>query len=272
MFIPRNAVTSRIRWLIAVAFVLAFLPIISLKHPMPFRYVLPALPYAAILVTLGIRGITERFDPLMMKIISAGFILTALAPTVISSVWTDILLNRKDSRTLAGEWISRNVGREISIVLAGWPECEPQLPETERSILRRIEFVRRFYGESAVPVVAQPYYLQLRGNVGNKRPGYELYRTAAPTDIPGEKICLVVPTYPGSVSALRTAELPVLLGRFPGRITGRTEIKSLHRESSGHDLDPIDAFFLPPDKLANIVRPGPGFHIYLIARNQQKVE
>lgn len=272
LFVSRDVVTSRIRWLITVAFILAFLPVISVKHPMPFRYVLPALPYAAILATLGIRGIAERFDPLMMKIVYAGFILTTLAPTLLSSVWTDLLLSRKDSRTLAGEWISRNVGREIPVVLAGWPECEPQLHETERSILRRIEFVRRFYGESAVPVVAEPYYMQLRGNVHDRRPGHELYRIAAPTDIPGERICLVVPTYPASPSALRSAEIPALLGRFPGEITGGTEIETLRRESAGHDLDPIDAFFLPPDKLANIVRPGPGIHIYLIARDRQKVE
>jgi 4-amino-4-deoxy-L-arabinose transferase-like glycosyltransferase len=272
LFVSRNALTSRIRWLITAAFILALLPVISFKHPMPFRYVLPALPCAAILVTLGIRGFAERFDPLMMKIVYAGFILTALAPTLISSAWTDILLSRKDSRTLAGEWISGNVGRKIPVVLAGWPECEPQLPETERSILRRIDFVRRFYGESAVPVVARPYHLQLDSGIGEKRPGYELYRTAVPTEIPGNRICLVVPTYPNSICALRSADIPSIIARYPGRITAETEIKSLRHESAGHVLDPIDAFFLPMDKLGNIVRPGPGFRIYLISRNSRKAE
>jgi 4-amino-4-deoxy-L-arabinose transferase-like glycosyltransferase len=271
-FIAQNSITRRIKWLITVAFILAFLPIISTKHPMPFRYVLPALPYAAILAMLGIRAIADRFDAGLTKIVYAGFILIALAPTLMSCVWTDVLLSRTDSRTLAGEWILKNVGSDIPVVVAGWPECEPQVPETDTSILRRIDFVRRFYGKSAVPVVAQPYYMQLRSDAGKKRPGYELYRTAVPTDIPGEKICLVVPTYPASVSALRTAKIPSLLSRFPGRITGGTEIKTLCRESAGHDLDPIDAFYLPPDKLSNIVRPGPGIHIYLIARNLQKAE
>jgi 4-amino-4-deoxy-L-arabinose transferase-like glycosyltransferase len=261
--------TRGARLLLGAAFILSFLPAISFKHQIPYRYVLPALPFASILMALGIEGIADRFNRYLGRIVFAGFVLVALVPALISTVWMDILLRRTDTRTLAGQWIAASVPLEIPIVLAGWPECEPQLPETTASILRRIDFVRRFYGESAVPVVAAPYHLQLHSGVGGKRTGYEVYRTAAPAEIPGNLICLVVPTYPDSFCAVRSADIPTVVARFPGRVTAVTEIKSLRQESAGHVLDPIDAFFLPMDMLANIVRPGPCFHIYMISLNSR---
>lgn len=284
-FISNNSLSRKITWLVVAAFILAFLPVISTKHSMPYRYVLPALPYSAILVMLGIRVITRERDVApsrlvvagwnnieQRQIVYAGFILVTLIPTLISCIWTDVLLSRPDSRTLAGEWISENITRDIPIVIAGWPECEPQVSETDLSILRRIDFVRRFYGESAVPIITQPYFMQLCSSSYKKRSGYELYRIAVPADIPGDKICLVIPTYPYTGSALRTADISHLLGRFKGRITEKTKIETLHNESIRHDFDPIDAFYLPVDSLSNVVRPGPSMNIYLIDRNMQKAK
>ncbi len=260
--------TRRVKWLIAAAFILAFLPAISTKHPVPYRYVLPALPYSAVLVMLGIHAITDRFRAVLRVIVYAGLVLTALGPTLVSCVWTDVLLSRPDSRTLAGEWIAKNVSRDIPVVVAGWPECQPQIPETDASILRRVDFVRLFYGESAVPSIAQPYFMQLRSRAGRSRQGYQLYRLSVSTDAPGDKVCLVVPTYPYTDAAMRIAGIPFLLARFPGRITKRVEIDTLRSESVGHDFDPIDAFYIPANNLSNVIRPGPSMYIYLIDRDR----
>jgi hypothetical protein len=268
----QNATEHRIKWLILIAFILAFLPIISAKHPMPFRYALPSLPYAAILTALGIQSIAGRFDNGLQKIVYGSFVLATVTPPLVSSVWMDVLLNRSDSRTLAGEWISKNVDRSTPVALAGWPECEPQVPETDSSILRRIDFVRRFYGEAAVPVVAQPYRMQLCNKSGATRQGYELYRTAVPVDVPGNQICLVIPTYPYTSSALRTEAAASVIDKFPGRITRKVHIETLYNTTARHDLDPIDAFYLPMDRLLNIARPGPAIDIYLISRTSRKAE
>jgi hypothetical protein len=268
----KDMANNRYKWLVVVAFIFAILPIISTKHNMPYRYVLPALPYAAILAALAMEVIAAKFGKEIRKFAFAGLAVIALAPTLMSCVWTDILLSRTDSRTLAGEWISKNVGTEVPIVIVGWPECEPQVPETEASINRRIDFVRRLYGESAVPIVAQPYYTQLRSDIDRKGSGYELYRIAVPYSVPGRKICLVIPTYPYTPSALRTDQIQSMLSRYPGRITRRTNIVTLHKESAKHDFDPWDAFYIPVDNLSNIMRPGPSMNIYLIDRDLRKAK
>jgi hypothetical protein len=226
-----------------VVFLLALIPF---RHTVPYRYVLPVFPWIAALAAAVLASVGRAW-------IGAVIALFLAASGTWQAGQADALLARTDTRTLAGVWLGQNVPAGVPIVFDGGPECEPQVRETRASLLRRIEYAHRLYGQGGIGVVSTPYRLRLR-IVGPR--GFEVFRDSDPPAIPASEFFAVVPSYP----------LPMCAASGRWRQSG-DDVQVVHRVVGLRDpraefeLDRVDAFFLPFDRLTKVERPGPDFTI-----------
>jgi hypothetical protein len=222
-----------------------------LAHVVPYRYVLPLVPVVAIWAGVALdstaTGGASRSGQAARLVVAAALVVASL----VASVRLDLLLERPDTRTLAGAWIDLHLPISCPILFLGPPEAEPQLVETVASLERRTAFAFRRYGPKAGEVVSRLYRLE----AGSRRPaegvsrGLEVYRNEAPP--PGSRcLCVVSGSYPGFGSP-RGAE-----GR-PGRATDRASFSPFTGPGAWPPLEPADGFFLPMSGLFRLERPGP---------------
>ncbi|MCC6264746.1 MAG: glycosyltransferase family 39 protein [Bryobacterales bacterium] len=238
-------------------FLLALLPF---RHPLPFRYVLPALPGLAVLAVYAAFRLARRrgFTVAVAAVGSAVFTWQlALSIALVST------LAREDTRTLAGQWIAANVSRATPIVLLGAPEGEPQLSESAASLDRRIVYVSRLYGEQSGRIVSELYRVLQAG----APEGYEIYRNPASTEAPAGDFLLVVSEYP-----LRAVEGSVADGNVErhvkefGEARDRVAFDPVTGPMRDAVLDPSDAFYLPMNPWGKVERPGPRLKLYRMSR------
>jgi hypothetical protein len=234
-------------------FIAALLPF---RHPLPFRYLLPALPGLAVLAALGCARLAH-WKPLRRVAPAMGAML--LAAQLAASVALVATMARKDTRSEAGEWIAANVSRDVPIVMLTNPEGEPQVMESAASLQRRMDFAYRMYGPQSGRIVSQLYGIQLRANPE----GHEVYRHASPGDVTVDEVLLVTAQYP-----LRGWEAPAEgLVRSFGTERQRVVFDPLLPSAGTLFLDVSDAFFLPMNPWGNVRRPGPRIELVRIRRD-----
>lgn len=245
--------TLGVRLLLAAAIPVCLVgALVPFRHWVPYRYLLPAFPWVAVLAGAALSRWAR----------AAWIAATVTVALALPGAWTaarlDALLSREDTRTLAGQWLARHVPTGTPVVYAGGAECEPQLRESATSIQRRIELVNRLYGKRSGELIAGPYRLML-GAAGPG--GAEVFRNPSPEGIPGPEFFVVVPRYPLSMCASTGA------WRTPGdRVDEVYRIAGLRDPSVAIELGNIDAFFLPFRPLEAVERPGPDFTVYRVRR------
>lgn len=218
--------------------------LIPFRHPVPFRYLLPALPGIAVLAAWTASRLPAR------KFVYAAVALL-LASQLAAAGALVVVLAREDTRTLAGAWIEHNVPPGVPVVLLGPPESEPQLRESAASIQRRIAYAYRLYGPTSGRIVGDLYRLLLAGAPAAQ--GREVFRNPSDAETPAGLVAVVAPSYP-----------PLAPG---ARVVARAEFDPfLASGRATACFDPIDAFFLPMNPWGRVTRPGPKLTILLLDR------
>lgn len=236
--------------------------LIPFRHPVPFRYLLPALPGVAVLAAWAAARLAARLAPRKAaQRLLYGAVALLLAWQLAGAGTLVAVLARQDTRTLAGRWIEQNVPREAPVVLLGPPESEPQVRESAASIECRIAYVYRLYGPNSGRIVSELYRLLLTGAGAGQ--GREVFRNPSDGEAPAGLVVVVTPSYP----------LPMIgdahddaLARG-ARVVARAAFDPFL--GSGGDaacLDPIDAFFLPMNPWGRVARPGPKLAILVLDR------
>ncbi len=246
VFYLRRSRSSAGIWVLALGvfpFLLALLPF---RHPLPFRYVLPALPGLTVLAVYTASRLAKAAR-LRLPLVLLGVALFAWQSALaIALVRT---LAREDTRSQAGRWIEANLPMDIPIVLLTPAEAEPQIRESAASIERRIAYVHRIYGEHSGEVVSELYRLLLAGADG----GREVYRNPDPAEVPGRECLVVLSEYPmrtaGGSQTSRAVEF--------GQEYARVEFTPFEVPVERAVLDQSDAFYLPMNPWGEISRPGP---------------
>jgi 4-amino-4-deoxy-L-arabinose transferase-like glycosyltransferase len=104
------------------AFVAAFYAAFGSGYTVFFRYILPLVPMVCLLAAVAVRhaspwfsvrtGLSLRTSTILLVTVLAG-------PSLLNSLWLDVLLARTDTRVLAAQWLDANVGTGESMQDAG---------------------------------------------------------------------------------------------------------------------------------------------------------
>jgi len=243
---------------VIVAVLAGFLGALLLfRHPVPYRYLLPALPLLAVLAAKGALVVCHA---VRRPALAAPVILVLVVPPAWDSVRLDVLLAEPDTRSLAGQWIRAHVPPTVPVVVLGGPECEPQILETVSSLERRSAYVKSLYGEASGTFISQIYALQQRGAAGRSRAGHEVFRNPAPGAVAAPRVLVVTPAHPLSMANVDV----VILSAYSGRVVEEIRFESLPADETGFEFDAIDAFFLPWTGLSRVARPGPNLRLRLV--------
>jgi|GEM_PF-2281501 len=231
--------------------------LLPFRHPLPYRYALPAMAGVAILATFTASRLAAkqrlRAGIVLLFILLAGWQLQRSALLVNA-------LSQPDTRSLAGSWVEREIPPDVPIVLFGLPEAEPQIPESTASLRRRVQHVSHRYGEESGRLVSELYQVLIAANPE----GREVYRSPAPEEVPGDQCLIVIPSYPGTLMGASSTDV---LRLFGGTIRER-EFLPFVGPTEDAVVDGIDAFFLPFNPAGIVERPGPHLKLFLVQRTR----
>ena len=257
----RAAIHGDRRMAVVLAPALAFVLLLAPARTLPFRYLAPLLPLAAVLAALALDQLRRRLPRPAAAAVVVAACGAGLATTVPATWHLVNSLALEDTRSDAGRWIRAHVPPSVPIVWLGMPESEPQLIETPASIRRRIAWVERTYGAVAARDIERPY---LRALEAAPRPdGHEVYRNPLPEDVTAPVVCVVQAMYP---SPTVITDAAAHAAWTTGSAVAGTTI-GVPLPSGRHLLEPWDAFFLPLN-LAGAMRPGPRFVITIVSREK----
>jgi hypothetical protein len=246
---------------ILVVSLLSLLTPAFLTYPLPYRYMIPALPLMAVFVAKGMTGIMALRLNKTLKILVVIIIGLVVCSSFFQSFRMSLLLTQTDTRTLAWDWIRRHVPTGVPIVILGGPESEPQLFESSASLSHRIEYVHNLYGQKGGDITSELYWLQLRDKK-RQASGYRIVRNPARFAEKDPSYCIVIPSYPLPMIRIdQTWEETAT-----GKIINQVHIKGLRGEKNGFKLDEVDAFFLPFNRLDDVLNPGPNMDILFVQR------
>jgi hypothetical protein len=276
-------------WLV-LSFVLPYYVAIGAGHTVFVRYMVPLVPLlclaAAVVVerlaSLAARSAQRtahsdggasgwiRWPPdATVRLCAVRCVLCAvlLAPSLASTLATNRLLNEKDTRVLAAEWMARHVAPGSRVLMLGSHYSLPALhaaPETALAAATDEQDRRRC--KMIAEAAPSPAYRLFR--LADRGP--ELARRLAvtkPDDLDAAGIDYVAITQhpfdrtrlPGPVlSALRRGGT-LCYEITPGGPDG----------APGPIYDPIDAFFVPFARFHGVQRPGPTIRIVSLRRNHR---
>ena len=253
-----------------VAFLAGFvllhlLALVPFQHPVPFRYLLPVLPFIAVLAGKGFFDLFISLDRPLTRFLLGVMLVVSVVGSAGRSARLDLLLAREDTRVLAGRWIQENVSPETPIVLLCGPESEPQILEHPDSLNRRMQYVSRRYGEDAGVFISRLYRDQLM-NPESSDQGRQVFRFPGTDDVAENRVVRVTSWHPLSLGNSPVAAV----SQWQGRVVQTADfISTSGAESATWDI--IDGFFLPFDHLWEIERPGPNLRVELLDRSRDTV-
>ena len=108
---------------VLIAFVAAFLAVLGSGRTVFFRYVMPLIPVVCVFAGVTAAALAEtvaRRSPIVRPGLATALLAMVIgAPSLIASLWMDVLLARTDSRILAGRWLAGQLQPEHSVYDAG---------------------------------------------------------------------------------------------------------------------------------------------------------
>ncbi len=112
------------KYLLFFCFPFFYTVIIFLSHHRGDRYSLPLMPFFAILsaifLSTGLDFLNKSVKTSKVKVVFFSlFSLVFIGPAIIKAVMFDYLIGQKDTRILAGEWISQNIPKDQLILADG---------------------------------------------------------------------------------------------------------------------------------------------------------
>jgi hypothetical protein len=237
---------------------LAFVVLFAPASTLPFRYLAPLLPLAAVSAALALDVVSRRVPARLGVAVVVAIGVAGIAATAPATWHLVRSLAMEDTRSEAGRWIDAHVSPSVPVVWLGSPESEPQLREAPASIRRRIAYVEGTYGPTAARVIERVYLLSMRVRATD---GRQVFRNPRPADLDARLVCVVQAAYP---SPTVTTDRAALDAWTRGRIVARAQVGA-PLPPGRHLLEPWDAFYLPLD-LARPMQPGPRFDLFLVER------
>ena len=147
-----------------------FLTIVNFSQPHA-RYVLPLIPFLLILAAWFLEStlFKEGMPSLKAKILITAVSIMVVLPSGIKSVYSDYLFSRKDTRTLAKEWIEDKIpcGSKIAIDHSFF---SPRLNPSKEQLEDKLNYVLQ--NELGT---AKEKRIRLLLNISEERPYYNLY-------------------------------------------------------------------------------------------------
>ena len=209
-----------------VIFAATFFTAIGSGRTVFFRYILPLMPLACLSAAVFVVSTTEwaarRFRS-RARLVEALLIAVVAIPSLVNSVWMDVLLARTDSRVLAAEWLIGRLRPEDTMFDAGGDYT-------------RLELGRTAFHEWQYDSVGASFV-----NAGGRTPDWIVLYDSPLRD------------YATTDPRLRALAASRYAVAYQVTATGAS------RESI---FDPQDAFFLPIAGFGAVLRPGPDVTIY----------
>jgi hypothetical protein len=235
---------------------LYLLPVLFSNAPF-FRYTVPALPFVAVLAAHGIFVFaSQRLERFRLLFLGAA-VLACVVPDLITSFSIGRLLDREDTRTLAGKWIEEHVDPGVPVVVYGRPEQEPQLFESRASMQRHVEYMeKRYPRRRSSELLTEILRLQRDYLEDSDLPRYEVYRGLEELPPNTPEVCVVIPYYP--LKNIGFSDMHV--GRLK-KAESKVKFCSLTADHQDYFIDTVDNFYLPFSHLDEVERPGPHFEI-----------
>lgn len=214
-----------------LAFISATFIALITSRQLFYRYIMVPLPALVMLAGVFVADLIDRAGQLKPRygrgIVIAGFVLL-LVPSLVRDIQLDSILLRPDTRTLAREWIFKNIppGSTIAEVDAGTVYGKPQLPGHYKVV--PFEDPRVLRSKHVDWVLSDSYEPLSHYSPGPTDPQEELL---------GSHATLVFDSYP----IIPDAPEPI--------------------------FDPNDAFYVPLRHISGVERPGPGIRIWRVNWN-----
>jgi hypothetical protein len=210
-----------------------------------FRYIMPLIPVACLAAAIGIRQCAEWLSTQIAAEQPAGFawrlsvrqpflarrhlsrvlLVLTIGAGLVNSVWFDVLLARRDSRVIAGEWLRQRLRPQHTLHDTGGEFASLDLSHTN---------FHQWYFDAKTSSFGDPE--------GRTPDWLVLYQSP-------------LLTYVRIPSQLRT------LAEARYRRVHTVRASSGGRRDAVYDLQ--DAFFMPVWGFWTVTRPGPTIHIYL---------
>ena len=192
-----------------------------------FRYVLPLVPFVCLSAAIGVRHIGRwTASRLQLREYVATGLLAALVavPSLVNTVWFDVLLARTDTRVLATRWLAEHLTPESSLHDAG--QAYSQLD------LRHLRFHDWYFD----PVTNS------FGHPEGRTPDWLVFH---------ESPLRLYAGVPPSLRQLANAKYALVQAFVATRGGSRASV-----------YDQQDAFFMPMSGFRVVERPGPTISIY----------
>jgi hypothetical protein len=225
----RMATTHARAALITGAFCAALYTLLAPGRTVFFRYILPIGPLACLCAAVAVRHAADWLAPrarLPRHALAVALAIAISVPTLVNSVWMDVLLAKTDTRVLAGKWLAARVKPEESLYDAGGAYAGASLVglSVHRWTVETFDPTRNAFTNSSGRL---PDWLVL--------PESPLVYGTVPTDL-----------------RRLAAEKYELAQTIPAT--------RLHNDATVYDLQ--DAFFLPMSGFGTVIRPGPTIRIF----------
>jgi hypothetical protein len=209
---------------LVVVFALAFYLAIGRGNTVFARYALPLVPAGCLLAATAVEGISRLRG--RGGLVFALLLALVAAPSLVNSVWMDVLLSRTDTRVLAARWLSDRLPPDSTMFESG--------REYVRLAITSPRLHQWHYDPSTGHFVGATPDMLPEWLVLHRSPLAEYTPVPAPVEALARRRYVPVREFPAT-----TAEAD------PGA------------------YDQQDAFFLPLTGFRTVLRPGPTITVYL---------
>ncbi|MEO0092795.1 MAG: glycosyltransferase family 39 protein [candidate division WOR-3 bacterium] len=240
------------------------------------RHALPIVPFLCIISAIGISELFARFKGINQIIVISVVILLLLANSLPNLFGYLTTITKKDTRSLATEWIDRNIPANSTIGWVGSAWSVPNLPFSAQEVAARYSQFRIGF--------SLPEKIITRMKAKVKTTGYRILRydeEKGDTDTfrffridqikPRDITYLVVTSYP----ALPFGEVPKAIATLTADTINfifLTQFNPFRCDNPRLIMDKQDATYLPFANFPCVIRPGPLIKIYRIKKVSSEIK
>jgi hypothetical protein len=251
-----------------ISFPLIYYLVIGAGHAVYVRYALPMVPFLCIISAFFLRDLLRNLKGIIKPIVLTIVIIILLSVSIRNIIGYLAAITKQDTRSLAANWIIKNIEANSTVGWVGSAWSVPNLPFSAQEVDSR-------FTESRVGISLPAKIIEkMKEKVDNT--GYRVLRydsEKADTDTlrffkidqiqPRNIKCLVITSYPELSFGKLPEEISVLI-RDTTKYLFQVQFNPFRSGKPKLIMDKQDASYLPFANFKNIQRPGPLISIYRI--------